>query len=374
MRDNLVYSCKSFILLVVSLLSTVSCERKMERAIPGISGLETLSSSKINTVQLSSSTVAPPQSVSSSEEKNNSSITESVISSNIELAVSDVSSEPVLWKFIALGDSRGSVNGVNEAALNDLKDAILSEGDIEFILFPGDMTSQGFDNQEEFFYQLFVQPLTDVGIEFYGVAGNHEYGYRSYDDDGNVIETGDFSKFKPLLPKNGPTENGGTYSFTYNNALFLGFDWYSDDLEQEWVDAQIAAAKPTHIFSMAHMPLWKTQHNEEFDSEARDTFINTITAKGGRAFFSGHDHFYDHSKVLSKDGIDFHQFIVGTAGAPLRSWSGEYGRADAELVLQESSYGYAVVTVFDNLGSITFKKQEGSSFIKADSYTYKLKQ
>ncbi len=383
MGVDLLNTCKLFFFLLLSLLSTVSCERKMQRSLPGISGLDSLSSSNkisssnnVSNTALSSS-LNTPQSFSSTPFLTISSLESADISSSTQLEivekVSSTTAAPTLWKFVALSDSRGSDNGVNEAALNDLKEAILSEGDIEFILFPGDMTSKGFDYQEEFFYQLFVQPLADAGIGFYGVAGNHEYVYRSYDDDGNVVEKGDFSKFKPSNPKNGPTQDGGTYSFTFNNALFLGFDWYSDDLEQDWVDTQIAKVNPTHIFSMAHMPLWKTKHDDVFDSDARDTFINTIAAKGGRVFFSGHDHFYDHSKVLTEDGLDFHQFIVGTAGASLRTWSGEYGRADAEMVSQESSYGYALVTVFDNLASIEFKKQEGSSFIKADSYTYKLK-
>jgi hypothetical protein len=60
---------------------------------------------------------------------------------------------------------------------------------------------------------------------------------------------------------------------------------------------------------------------------ARNTFINSLIDAGGRSYFAGHDHYYNHLRADDGDANldnDLHQFIVGTAGAPLRS-EGNYG-------------------------------------------------
>lgn len=253
------------------------------------------------------------------------------------------------WRFIATGDSRGSDNGVNTVILSELATEIVSQ-DVDLIVFPGDLVNGGV-NQEALESQLLtwrdtMQPVYDAGIGVYPVRGNHDLGSPSGDTAWNNVFSGPYA-----LPQNGPEgELNLTYSVAHENALFLGLDQYirSHRVNQDWVDDQLAANTRPHVFTFGHEPAFKVRHSDCLDDypAERDAFWLSLEGAGSRAYFCGHDHFFNQARV-DDDGDpdnDVHQFVVGTAGAPLYSWSGSYSGNNGDYTLENvyhaREYGY----------------------------------
>ena len=242
------------------------------------------------------------------------------------------------WTFIVAGDSRGNDNGVNTTILAEIAAEIVSQGP-EFIIFPGDLVNGYTGSEVALESQLLtwrntMLPVYTAGIGVYPVRGNHELG-ASYDTTtawDNVF-TGAYG-----LPQNGPAgEENITWSVThgtgYGRAIVLGLDQYYPNIDHEvtqtWVDAELAATDALHVFAMGHEPAFSSDHNDCMQNAptARNAFIDSLVDAGGRSYFAGHDHFYNHLRADDADGNlgnDLHQFIVGTAGAPLRG-EGDYG-------------------------------------------------
>ena len=275
------------------------------------------------------------------------------------------------WKFIVAGDSRGSDNGVNTTILAEIATQVIGQG-AEFILFPGDLVS-GYTNEATLESQLrtwrdTMQPVYSSGIGVYPIRGNHEYGGNYATPTAwRSVFSGAYS-----LPGNGPSgEEDLTWSITHgtgsSQAILLGLDQYypSKDhtVPQAWIDEKLAASAATHVFAMGHEPAFSSDHGDCLDDAptARNIFLSSLLSAGGRSYFVGHDHFYNHLRADDGDGDpnnDLHQFIVGTAGAPLRS-EGDYGGntgpwtptkdTDGDGLLDpgafEKQYGYMVVEI-----------------------------
>lgn len=283
----------------------------------------------------------------------------------------ECSAEPA-WRFVVVGDSRGSDNGVNTAAWGHLVGAILEEG-AEFVLFPGDLTTSGTASQFEQWKKT-TTPLYESSIAVYAVRGNH--------DDASLSAWNNAFSGEYRFPQNGPEgEKNLTYSFNNKNAFVVGIDNYSTSskVNQSWLDVQFAQNKEPHVFVFGHEPAFAASHQDCLDDNrsARDEFWESITDAGGRAYFVGHDHFYDHAQVKDGDGDpdnDVHQFIIGTAGAPYYDFDGDYsGKNSSYNPVQKhfaKQYGYIVVEIDDMDVRITFKERKGESYVETDSFSY----
>ncbi|MEA1949785.1 MAG: metallophosphoesterase [Planctomycetota bacterium] len=268
------------------------------------------------------------------------------------------------WKFIVVGDSRSSSasigNGVNTEILGEMATEIVSQG-AEFVLFPGDLV-KGYVNQTTLQSQLLtwrdtIQPVYDAGIPIYAVRGNHDVGSPAGVTAWNNIFSGAYA-----LPGNGPAgETNLTYSVEHKNALILGLDEYTPNhqVNQTWVDAKLDANTQPHIFAFGHEPAFAANHADCLDDypSNRNSFWESLATAGGRTYFAGHDHFYDHARIDDGDGNqdnDLHQYIVGTGGAPLRDWSPPYSGSNAPYTpvreYYAKQYGYVVVEI-DNLNA-----------------------
>lgn len=249
-----------------------------------------------------------------------------------------------VWKLVVTGDSRGSDNGINAAILGQVADAIVAESP-EAVLVSGDLVTSAslsaFQN-----WRTTMDPVYVAGIDVYPVRGNHD--------------TGDLASWNTVfgyLPDNGPVgETNLTYSVVLNNALIVATDQYSGHdyrVDQTWLDAQLAANAVPHVFVVGHNPAFKVRHTDCMDDYAseRDTFWDSIAAAGGRAYFAGHDHFYDHARLDDGDGDpdnDIHQYVVGTAGAPLyddAAYDGANGDWTPVRVNHEKQYGYLLIEI-----------------------------
>lgn len=319
------------------------------------------------------------------------------------------------WRFAAFGDSRGDANGsgVNTDILGKLAKAVLEEKP-EFVVFPGDLIFGHADRKnlgdegalkrmqsELEVWRATMEPLYAAGIPVYVVRGNHETTQRDPDHAGKADhrpvwprtkETWDAVFSGPdLLPQNGPvTEKNVTYSVTHKNVFVLGLDLYTyatpgtklnadgsipygalHQVDQAWVDQQLAANKQPHVFSFAHEPAFKVDHldcmqgDSSFGmdlSKERDVFWNSLRKAGSRVFFGGHDHGFAHARIDDGDGNpdnDVHQVIVGTAGAGKNVnavYDGYNGAFKPVPISQGNVYGFVMVDIDGPAARLTFHK------------------
>lgn len=284
------------------------------------------------------------------------------------------------WRFVMTGDSRGTDNGVNTAILSELVAQIVAEQPA-LVLFAGDLVTGSSDTAtltaQLVHWRSIMQPVYAAGIRVLAVRGNH-------DNTGSVAAWNSvFSGFY-AMPGNGPPGEGNvTFALAQHNALFIGLDQYGGHphrVNQPWLDGQLAANTRPHVFVMGHEPAFKAEHGDCLDDYpvARDTFWTSIAAAGGRTYFCGHDHLYDHARIDDGNGDpndDLHQYIVGTAGAPPHVFDGVYdGVNDGMIPVEEyyaSAYGYLVVDVDDLQVTMTWMERSGAgTYSAADVWSY----
>jgi len=280
------------------------------------------------------------------------------------------------WSFAVLGDSRGDGNGVNTEILGDLANEVATSG-AEFVLFPGDLitgsSSDSVTQAQLAQWRATMAPIYDANIDVYPITGNHEWQCAGL----AAIWQSTF----PELPGNGPTgEEKLTYSFTHGNVFVAALDGYSghsQQIDQTWLDAQLAANAQPHVFAFSHEPAYSVDHGDclaDYPAE-RDEFMSSLAGASGRTYFCGHDHFYDHALIDDMDGVQMHQFVIGTAGAPLRNWDGLYdgnnGGAAVSNVDHDKSYGYCLVEIDGLDVTITYMERlSAGNYAAGDVFQY----
>jgi 3',5'-cyclic AMP phosphodiesterase CpdA len=295
-----------------------------------------------------------------------------------EQALKPVSTE-TQWRFIVTGDSRseGENNGVNVKILGELAEEIAKQN-VDFVLVPGDLVNGGVSQRRmEIQFSTWLKtmkPVYDAGIGVYPVRGNH--------DKGEPEDVAAWNKFFDYLPDNGPPgEKNLTYSFKHNNALIIGVDQYIKEsrVNQTWLDEQLAANASGHVFIFGHEPAFKADHEDCLDDypDARDRFCSSIEKAGARAYFCGHDHFYNHATADDNNDPtdDVHQYIVGTAGAPLYRWSPPYDGDNGPYTVQNVHYarkhGYVLVEIDGPVATLTWMQRTAPGrYQSKDTFTY----
>jgi hypothetical protein len=248
------------------------------------------------------------------------------------------------WKFMVFGDSRGSYTQINTDILNELSREVTNQGPA-FLLFAGDLVYTG---ELPAFQQWsnIMAPVYAAGIKIYPVMGSHDI------PDLNAY----LQVFGGSIPSNGPPgEIGATYAVVHRDALILALDnnVNASQVNQSWIDSVLATNTRPHVFAMGHEPAFKVHHEDcldDFPAE-RDAFWQSLRKVHCRAYFAGHDHFYDHARLDDGDGNpenDVHQFIVGTAGAPLHPDGAYDGINDfwtPQRLWHEEQFGYVVAEI-----------------------------
>ncbi len=284
------------------------------------------------------------------------------------------------WRFAVTCDSRGVTTGVNEAVLSELAGEIARSG-VDFFIYPGDLVYGARIPPELFERQLWdwvraMRPLYDAGIPVYVCRGNHEVGDMwdampperpdPFDNYGlrwlRVFGNAQYPEL--MLPASSPPgEEHMTYAVAHKNALMVGLDqyggrdyWLAHTVNQTWLDSQLERNSKPHIFVFAHEPAFRTYHPDCMDAHPtqRDAFWDSLGNAGGRTYFCGHDHYYDHAIVDDGDSDpsnDVHQLIVATAGAPFYDWEPPYRGDNGPFAVQQfyhiQRYGYILVDVSD---------------------------
>lgn len=278
------------------------------------------------------------------------------------------------WKFIAVGDTRGTsaTDQINTRIVSELATEIVRQ-QAKFVLVPGDLVNSGSLDAFNSWKNL-MAPVYNAGIEVLPIVGNH---------DANAISSW-IQVFGPDIPDDGPSgELDRTYSYTYDNVLVLGLDNYvnAGRVNQAWVDSVLAANTRPHVFAFGHMPAFKANHTDCLDDypTQRDAFWTSLKNAGARAYFAGHDHFYDHARIDDRDGNinnDVHQFIVGSGGAPFHTgyaYDGANGAWTPVNRYHEAQYyGYALVEIDGPNVTMTFYRRSAPNTYVAttDVWTY----
>ncbi len=309
-------------------------------------------------------------------------------------ALSSIAFAQKPWRFIVTCDSRGYTNGINQVILSELAAEIKSRG-VDFVLFPGDLVSGYLSTSpDQFEAQLrtwveIMKPVYDAGIGVYVCRGNHELGdvWSSYPNPGTSPDPNDNNMLRWLnvfgsdsypqqkLPGNGPAnEKFMTYSVIHKNAFIIMLDEYAGirhdfhhKVNQKWLDSQLAENTKPHIFIAGHEQAFRALHSDCLDyfPAQRDAFWASIKNAGGRTYFCGHDHFYDHARVDDGDANpdnDIHQYIIGAAGAPPYAWSPPYEGNNTSHIIEQwhhaERYGFVLTEIDDRDVTLTWIQRQ----------------
>ena len=270
------------------------------------------------------------------------------------------------FRFAALGDSRGSNNGLNEPILTELVTALIAD-QVDLVAFSGDLVNNGTESQLSYWVEVFMEPLQAAGIQVYACRGNHDASYAAW----NTVFSGDYA-----FPDNGPPgEINITYAVEHKNALFLMMHASALTLNYEWLAEHLASTSKPHVFVTNHYPAFSVNHaaSLSFFTDLRNAMWNSLYEAGSPTFFVGHDHFYNHARIQDAAGNWIHQYVVGTAGAPLYDWNGSYFEAGVELISHYKNYGYALVEVDGPDVTIIFKQRTSPGVYEDtdDVFTYR---
>ena len=282
------------------------------------------------------------------------------------------------WKFLAYGDTRGtgSSDQINTKILTELvRQTTNTVPKPAFVLVPGDLVYSG-NMQTLAGWTNIMSPVYAAGIGVYPVRGNHDD-----DSDPNAYK----NMFGSAVPANGPAgELGLTYALFHSNVLVLAMDNYvtPHQVNTNWIKAVLNTNMCLHVFAMGHEPAFSVNHADCLDDVpvVRNAFWNILSNAACRAYFCGHDHFYDHMRLNDQDGDpsdDVHQYIVGGGGAPFHAdsaYDGTNGIWTPTRVLHEMTNGYVAVEIDGPVATLTYYHRTAANTYVAtsDVFTYSL--
>jgi len=261
------------------------------------------------------------------------------------------------WKFAFVGDTHVPLSGVP----GEIASAVAGD-DAKLLIIAGDVIDAGSNCPAATFeselatWRSEMAPLAAAGIPVYVIRGNHED-----DAPDNLFLWTNYFSGGYSMPANGPAgEVDLTYSttMTYSNAFFVGLDDYVNlhQINQPWLNQQLAGNKLPHVFVYGHEPAFKSFHTDCLGSvpDARNTFWSSLTSAGAKVYLCGHDHFFNVARIDAGDGNptnDLYQFIVGTGGStnwPPQKYSYDGTNAPytpVNLWNITSTFGYLLVEI-----------------------------
>ncbi len=318
-------------------------------------------------------------------------------------AANRLGNHPAAWKFAVVSDTQGNnKEGENGSCINDEIVRAIAE-DIarerpDFVLVSGDLVNGWFRNGGVDFadqyasWQEAMGPVYRGRIRIYPIRGNHDSGPErlvlsplpaKYEPQPGALERLEqaYKKAFPKVPQNGPrNEKGLTYSFGHKNAFIIGLDQYTagqHKINQAWLDGQLAKAGKRHIFVYGHEPAFEAGHedNLSFFPRERNLFWDSLGRAGARAYFCGHDHFYNRASISDSQGHEIRQVIAGTGGGAPKSWSGSYKDKRVKGEYYDAEHrGYLLITIEGSRAIISWKaivSENGAVTWKVlDSFAY----
>ena len=243
--------------------------------------------------------------------------------------------EATPWSFAVLGDQRDSDGavGINTPVVQAMASDIFYNRGVSLVLCGGDQIhghSRTTEAPLSTMYQNWRNAMALILDISYPVRGNHETSgeisspYYPYYWDICI------AKVLTQIPQNGPAEEKGlTFSFSNQNAFFIGVDQFMPDYEyrlnQNWLDQQLAANILPHVFVYGHLPAVAV--DDDLSSMAyyplnRDAFWESLGRCGCQVYLCGHSHLYNRASITitdvnGKTTPPITQLIAGGGGGPL---------------------------------------------------------
>jgi len=289
----------------------------------------------------------------------------------------------VPWRFIVVGDTRGtsSSDPINTPILTEIAGRIVNSG-AAFVLVPGDLVYGSTTNQTVLETQLnqwrsTMATVYTAGVGVYVTPGNHEMTSTASQE---LAWRDVFSD----MPNNGPDgEKNMTYSFKYSNAFIAavntnnvpdaGDPTAQHQVNTTWLNSQITSNPNQHVFVFGHEPAFTMNHADNLSNYPiiRDQFWDILGGTPDKIYFTGHDHFYDHATMPDTNGDVVSQFVVGTGGAPLTTWSPPYADPDVTGIYHAKTYGYMIVDIDGPNVTMTMMGRTGTNtYAPIETYSY----
>jgi len=262
------------------------------------------------------------------------------------------------WTFLVVPDTQGvSRQEPISIYTSEIATEIVRQ-DPDLVIHVGDLVYGGTESQEVLEAQFdawlaAMGPVYDASIPVYPIRGNHDWAY------GEPTLAAWQAKFD--LPTNGPdAEQEVTYSFTYNNALFIALDQAGADegysqhmVNQAWLDTQLAANTRPHVFVYGHEAAFNCSAGLAMEDEptARNTFWESLDYAGVKMYFCGHNHLYNRAEIrqTGRESRIVYQVIAGSVCTPLYTWSRVYYGVNGDHEPTNRSYqsdiSYVLMTV-----------------------------
>ncbi len=230
--------------------------------------------------------------------------------------------------FGVLPDTQGTWDGVPRDEINSIAPRLIAHGP-DFVIHVGDVTDGNSEigdvklAQLEYLKELLVTPLSEAGINFYPVRGNHDAnaykntsrGVSAWAAAFPFLFEGEHPLVDPTDVPGGSPESPNDSNFCYvyspsENVFFVSVDqWnggeddrnYSDWVARKFVE--IRADHPdAHIFGYSHSGLFATSIHSamsEFVAGGAGPYLEAGRLARIDGWFSGHNHIYDRSMAIN---------------------------------------------------------------------------
>jgi hypothetical protein len=250
-------------------------------------------------------------------------------------------------------DSTG--NNINSVAVNQAKacnDQFVKAA-VDFVVQVGDLTDNGSTAGLQTRLDA-NSALTNAGIAFYGLRGNHEDTTAAQTFfNNNYVPT---SSSAATVAVDAGTSN---YSVTYKGTKIVLLDILTADstgaMDQAttWMGSQLSAADHTQAFVFDHKNLLGQNHKDNAFGSSNDAnptqqnaFISTVASNNVKYVISGHDHMDYRSQVTSPDGKSSVQEIITASDSYKYYTPGTpFSPRDQSISEQLNKTGYYLYTV-----------------------------
>ncbi|WP_317136412.1 metallophosphoesterase family protein [Methanochimaera problematica] len=228
------------------------------------------------------------------------------------------------FSFVVIGDTHASGGTGDGNYIRSLLASEISGQEPLFVIFTGDMVSEGLDvsGWDEFFNEM--SPVLRNSSVFTS-PGNHEDNSTLYYDYFGYPEW---------------------YSFECGDSSFYSLDSNENacplmDLQNDWIEESLPGNNNLKFVYFHHPPYSSDKRHPGGWKNIRDQWSGYFSRYSVDAVFSGHVHAYEHyfSDLT-------HYLITGTGGGNLYALSDE--KPEGYLKSSPGVYGYLRIDVLDN--------------------------
>ena len=273
---------------------------------------------------------------------------------------SNVDAAATSFRFVVMGDTRGSTSAINESVLRQLMTNVKGLNvQPKFILVTGDLVNGGADVSNQLTTWKNVMddyyPMTSI----YPALGNHEHDETVFSNTFQHLPSNQLSGYQR-----------SAYYFDYGNTRIITLNsdrrdtngkYIIDTNQRTWLKRVLENNGMTHNIVQFHVPAYPIGHHygRSLDANAlqRDALWDILDANNVTAVMVGHEHNYNRRKIDStfngngyKFGNTIYQLTIGGGGAPLSSTNTDPTNVVVGPIV---SYQYTVVDIADGKATFT---------------------